>query len=810
MYGGLRNRSHQAAARRRFGWLHGGPRPRRGPRRVVRVGDPGRDGGALPDRPLDGGPRLAAGLHLAKRAIVGRPLATGSASAGLLPKRLALPIFASDALSSVAYATEAALAVLLAASLSGRRLLIPISLAVAALLVLVVLSYRQTVRAYPGGGGSYVVASKNLGRVPGLVAGASLLVDYVLTVAVSIAAGVLAITSAAPALSGWRVELSLAFLVGLAVANARGVREAGKLFAIPTYGFVAATIAMVAVGLGKCAVGGCPQARVPDPASVGTAASVSAVVVLRAFASGCSALTGVEAIANGVRAFEPPQARNAARTLAILGVIAVGLFLGVSTLAFATGARPSAEVSVLSEVARAVFPTGSPEAAGFLAVQGFTFAILVLAANTAFQGFPRLTAILARDRFLPDAFANLGDRLVYSNGIVLLALVAGFLLVAFHASPDALLHLYLLGVFTAFTLSQAGMLRHWHRSRERGWRRSMVINGLGAAGTGLVALLVLGTKFREGAWMVLIAVPVLVGCFLLLHRHYRTVGRRLRTGSPDPTGALPVTVLLKLDRLDAAAELALAFAAGLRGPDVRAVHVLDGSDPGPVAARWSELGRGKLELVPGNVSRVDGMTRYVEELARTREGIVNVVIPELFERRSLVSALRRTPEFRLAARLHEQPGVVVTHVPALATETTLAPALASTTEALVLVSEVDDAVAGAVAYALAIGGADTRAIHVALDPRVGERVRSDWESRPMPGPLEMVEAPFRSLEQPVLEIVRAVTARPNTVAAVVVPELATGRWGRDLLHNERALYLAWLLRFEPGVVFSSVPLRRRL
>jgi amino acid transporter len=735
-------------------------------------------GGALLTKPPveEAGSHPTPALHLVKRAIVGRPLASGAASTTLLPKRLALPIFASDALSSVAYATEAALAVLLAASPAGRRLLIPISVAVAALLILVVSSYRQTVRAYPGGGGSYVVASENLGRLPGLVAGASLLVDYVLTVAVSIAAGVLAITSAAPALRGLSVELSLAFLLTLTVANVRGVREASRLFAVPTYGFVAATAVMIGVGLVKVAVGAHPSATVPDPAAVGTAGSVSAVVILRAFASGSSALTGVEAIANGVRAFEPPQARNAARTLAILGVVAVGLFLGVSVLAVKTGARPSGDVSVLSEVARAVFPKGSPEAAGFLAVQGFTFAILVLAANTAFQGFPRLTAVLARDGFLPDAFSNLGDRLVYSNGIALLACVAAVLLVAFKASPDALLHLYLLGVFTAFTLSQAGMLRHWHRSPERRGRHRMLINGLGAAGTGLVAVLVLGTKFREGAWMVLIAVPLLVWGFSLHQRRRESMRSRLRTGSPDPAAEVPVTIVVVLDRLDAAAEKALAYMAGLRGPEVRAVQILDD----------------------------------FKEIPPPAEGVVNVVIPELFERRSLASAMRRTPQFQLAARLHERPRLVVTHVPALAAARPPAPTRPSTVEALVLVFEVDDAAAAALAYAQAIGGGDARAVHVALEPPADQRIRSDWEAWPMPVPLEVVDAPFRSLEQPVLEIVRAITARPDTVAVVVLPEVVSGRWWRDLLLNERILYLAWLLRFEPGVVLSSVPLRRNV
>ena len=753
---------------------------------------------------------LSSSLHLVKRVVVGRPLVTGGVEATLLPKRVALPIFASDALSSVAYATEAALAVLLGASAAGRELLVPITLAIAALLVLVVLSYRQTVRAYPGGGGSYVVAKENLGQVPGLVAAASLLVDYALTVAVSIAAGVLAITSAAPALGTDRVELSLVFLAVLAAANVRGVREAGRLFALPTYGFVLATLAMIAFGLAKGAISGWPQASVPHPLPVGTAAGVSAVVILRAFASGASALTGVEAIANGVRAFRSPQARNAAQTLAILGVVAVTLFVGVSVLAFETGARPSSEVSVLAQVARAVFPPGSPEASGFFIVQGFTFAILVLAANTAFQGFPRLTAILAHDRFVPRAFANLGDRLVYSNGIALLALVAGFLLIAFKASPDSLLHLYLLGVFTAFTLSQVGMLRHWQRSAEAGRRRSMAINGLGALGTGLVDVLVLGTKFSEGAWMVLIAVPLIVCCLTLLHRHYRRVERALRTGAPDPAVVPDVTVLVKADRLDAATEEALAFAGGLRAPDVRAVHVVDGTNPGSVAARWLDVGGEQLELLPAGGSADDAFLHHVDGLTRRESGLVNVVIPELFERRSLRSALQRTPEFLLSARLREDPRIVVTHVPVLAGETPPPVAQRTSTEALVFVPEVDDSVVGAVAYARAIGAAGARAIHVAIDPPAAERVKSDWKESRMPLPLEVVEAPFRSLEQPVLETVRAVTSSPNKIALVVVPGILAGSWWQDLLHNERALYLDWLLRFEPRVVLSTVPLRRRL
>ena len=386
---------------------------------------------------------------------------TGQMHETLLPKWLALPIFASDPLSSVAYATEEALVVLVgAAGLAAAHLVLPISVGIACLLAIVVLSYRQTVRVYETSGGAYVVARENLGTAPSLVAAAALLTDYVLTVAVSISAGIFAITSFAPSLSSHRVGLSLACLAVIVLANLRGVRESGLLFALPTYAFIAAILALDAIGIVQYATGHLHRAVVPNPLPAGVGA-VGLFILLRAFSSGSTALTGVEAIANGVNAFRHPQGKNASRTLGILGAIAITMFLGVSLLAVHTHAAPSATASVVSQIARAVFQPGTPGAFMFYVVQATTLLILILAANTSFQGFPRLSALLARDRFAPRQFSNLGDRLVFSNGMFVLAGAAAALLVIYKANTNSLIHLYVIGVFTAFTLSQTGMVRYW-------------------------------------------------------------------------------------------------------------------------------------------------------------------------------------------------------------------------------------------------------------------------------------------------------------------------------------------------------------
>src|SRR5579885_309384 len=531
-----------------------------------------------------------------KRLVVGRPMATGQFEETLLPKTLALPIFASDPLSSVAYATEAALVVLLAASAGSTHLVFPLSLAIAGLLAIVVASYRQTVRVYESSGGAYVVARENLGRLPSLTAAAALLTDYVLTVAVSVAAGVLALTSAVASLRGHELLLSLICVVAIALANLRGVRETGIAFALPTYAFVASIFALVGAGVTKCAVSGCPRAVVPHPMTTG-AGAITLFVLLRAFSSGSTALTGVEAIANGVNAFRRPHGRNAATTLAVLGTIAIAMFVGVSWLAVHMNARPTATgtPSVLSELARGVFPAGSAGGFMYWAVQILTLLILVLAANTSFQGFPRLAALLAHDRYFARQFTNLGDRLVFSNGILVLAGVASALLWVYHAKVDSLIHLYVIGVFTAFTLSQAGMVRYWLRTHDPGWRHRALVNGVGATATGLVTAIVVWTKFAEGAWLVTVAVPLLVLAMLGVRRHYERVARRLRAGAaavasaPRPRNR----VLLVVEVLAPATERALAFARAIAPEGCRAVHVpRRGSDPG-LAPRWFHLAGGE-------------------------------------------------------------------------------------------------------------------------------------------------------------------------------------------------------------------------
>src|SRR6266536_4756987 len=502
-----------------------------------------------------------------KRVLVGRPRATGELEDTLLSKKLALPVFASDPLSSVAYATESGLVVLVAVSAAAAGKILPISFVIAALLAIVVLSYRQTVQAYATSGGAYVVAKENLGTMPSLVGAAALLVDYVLTVAVSVAAGVLALTSVSPSLDAHKVALSLAGVVLLTLVNLRGVRESGIAFAIPTYSFVLAMYVLVGTGVAKCVAGTCPRAHVPHPVSMGTAGAVGVFVLVRAFASGAVALTGVEAISNGVGAFRPPRGRNAAATLGVLGVMSISMFLGVSYLAVEMHARPSETVSLISEIARATFPPSSPSSAMYYIVQALTFSILVLAANTSYQGFPRLAAVLARDRFFPRQFVNLGDRLVYSNGIIVLAAIASLLIWVFHANVISLIHLYVIGVFTAFTLSQAGMVRYWLRRNEGNWRKSAFINGFGAFATGVVTLLVIQAKFTAGAWMVVIAIPVLIGFFLVVNRHYRIVSRRLRAGTAAVKASSTATnrVIVYVDRLDPATKLAAWYAKQIAG-----------------------------------------------------------------------------------------------------------------------------------------------------------------------------------------------------------------------------------------------------
>ena len=724
----------------------------------------------------------------------------------LISKKLALPIFASDPLSSVAYATEAAMVVLVAVSVAALDLVLPISIAIAVVLAIVVVSYTQTVRAYETSGGAYVVGKDNLGTLPSLVAGAALLVDYVLTVAVSVTAGVLALTSAAPSLEPHKVGLSLGFVVLLTLANLRGVRESGVLFALPTYGFVAVMFVMIATGIAKCADGSCPQAGVPNPLVAG-AGVVGVLVILQAFASGSAALTGVEAISNGVGAFRRPRGRNAALTLVAMGAIAISLFLGVSYLAVSMNAAPSASVSVVSEIARGIFPASSSASFLYYVVQALTFAILILAANTSYQGFPRLAAVLARDRFFPRQFVNLGDRLVYSNGIVVLAGIAAVLIWAFKADVIALIHLYVIGVFTAFTVSQTGMVRYWLRREQPGWRWRAAINGAGAVATGVVAIVVIESKFTQGAWAVMVAIPLLVLGFYGIRRHYGKVARRLRAGVSAVAAAPPATnrVVLYVESYDAALEEAVWYARRIAGDDFDAIHVPGRhSDPG-ILPRFRQLTgmQPDLEIVTPEDGRIEAIIEYLWALPRGESSFVTMVVPELFRHRSLARALRR-PEFSVKLRLLRQPGVVVTDVSLLAPDGAFT--LPRRSACRILVSGAHAASMRAANYASTLGIPDTRAVFFAFDREEADRLRTEWAVKNMPVPLEVEEAPFRDIGDPLTTYLRGITADPEAVAVVVMPELVFSGLSRTL-HNQRALYIKRLLLFEPRVILASVPYR---
>lgn len=744
-----------------------------------------------------------------KRVFVGRPMASGELEETLLPKWLALPIFASDPLSSVAYATEAALVVLVATTATAAHLAFPISVAIATLLAIVVLSYRQTVQVYESSGGAYVVAKANLGKLPSLVAAAALLTDYVLTVAVSVAAGVLALTSAVSSLRGHELSLSLACVALIALANLRGVREAGILFALPTYAFVASIFVLEAVGFAKCASGSCPQAVVPHPLAAGTGA-VTAFVVLRAFSSGSTALTGVEAIANGVNAFRRPHGRNAATTMLVLGVIAITMFLGVSWLAVHMHARPTetGTPSVLSEIARGVFPSSSALGFMYWTVQALTLAVLVLAANTSYQGFPRLAALLARDRFFARQFTNLGDRLVFSNGIIVLTAVAMSLLWAYDASVDSLIHLYVIGVFTAFTLSQTGMVRYWWRGRDRGWRHRILINAVGASATGLVTVIVILTKFTEGAWLVIVAIPLLVVAFLGIHRHYRRFARRLRAGMGAVRAARPPTndVLLAVESIDVATEGALWYARRIAPPGrLRALLVPSSHTDTGIRARWWDFAQAepRLEVPSCDEGRMHAVLEEVWRLPRGESDFVTLVVPEQFTKPSLLAAVRRT-SFRLKLRLLSEPGIVVTDVPAVSASPRPEGRTPKQLVVRVLLADIHAGSLRAINYARSLGVEDSRAVSFAFDEEEAARFEEAYVAAGVGLPLDLSDAPYRDVGTPLLSYLRELTADDDTVVNVVMPEIVV-RGRARLLHNQRALYIKRLLLFERHVILSSVP-----
>jgi amino acid transporter len=745
---------------------------------------------------------------LLKRVFLGRQVSSAKLEHTLLPKTLALPVFSSDPLSSNAYATEEMMLVLALAGAASFRLMLPLALLIALVLTIVITSYRQTVRAYPKGGGSYIVARENLGTIPGLIAASAILQDYVLTVAVSITAGTVAIVSAAPELADHRVGIAVVLIALVALANLRGVKEAGTLFAVPTYGFVLCIYITLAAGFLRC-LGGCPQAA-SATIPLHEVQPLSLFLILRAFSSGSTALTGVEAIADGVQAFRRPKSRNAAATLSIMGVMTVGMFLGITLLARGLHVRVTEELvghkSVLAQVGETVFDGGTM----FYVLQVFTALILILAANTAYQDFPRLSAILARDGFLPRQFQNRGDRLVYSNGIVVLSGVAMLLVWVFDANLNSLIQLYVVGVFTAFTLSQTGMVRRWIRLKEPRWKRSAIINGIGATATGVVLVIVASTKFSHGAWMVIAAMPIFVLLFWMIHRHYERVRIQLAAGRVRFGEAGRNLVVLVLTDLDAAAAESVGYVRSLRPPELRVVYA--GSRPRQdVEARWSEMAPGApAPTYVGRRRTVDAIIEEIRRIPKEPDDFVTVVIPELFMKRSLFQAVTRRVTFRLKLRLLGEPQVVVTDVPVLVEDGRLVgydgrPLIPERVEALVFVSSVHDATVRALNYAMSLNAHETRAIFLATEPEETPDFLEAWAGRGIDIPLEVVEAPFRDLGPPLLEEVRRATGDAGTVAAVVMPEFLVTRWWHRILHNNRALFIKRQLLFEPRVILSSVP-----
>jgi amino acid transporter len=599
-------------------------------------------------------------ISAVKKLFVGSPLATAQARHERLSKASALAVFSSDALSSVAYATEEVLLILVLAGTAALSYSIPIGIAIVVLIAVVVSSYRQTILAYPQGGGAYIVTKDNLGTLPGLIAAGALLIDYVLTVAVSVAAGVAAITSAFPALYDYRIPLGVLFIAGIATVNLRGLRESGALFAVPTYLFVVSFAVMLAYGLVRWLIG---WESVPPPApAVEMSQDLTIFLVLRAFASGCAALTGVEAVSDGVPAFRHPEARNARIVLAWLGIILISLFMGITFLARHYQVLPRPEETVVSQLARLIFGGGLL----YYEIQVVTMLILVFAANTAFADFPRLAFFLARDGFIPRQFGTRGDRLVFSNGILILGGLAALLIVLFGGATHALIPLYAVGVFVSFTLSQASMVRRWLSRREPGWWWRWMLNAVGAATTGLVMLVIAATKFSHGAWMVVLLIPLLVALFMMIRRHYADVARQLSLdnyGGPPP---IDHSVLVLVGDLHRGVAAALRYAQTLSA-SAKAVYVeLDPDRTQKLEEKWGKFGLGVplVVLTSPYRSLLTPFLDYVNHLLAVGQNhVVTIVIPEFVPARWWQHLLHNQTALLLKTALLFRRGKVAISIP---------------------------------------------------------------------------------------------------------------------------------------------------
>ena len=616
---------------------------------------------------------LAYLLYHSKRFLIGTPLASAQEDQERLSKVRALAILSSDAISSVAFATEAILINLVAAGSANLGLTLPISLAILALLTIVTISYRQTIPAYPAGGGSYIVARENLGTLAGLVAAAALMIDYILNVSVSVSAGIQNVASLFSGLAPFVVPLGVALVILVTIVNLRGLREAGTIFALPTYFFVGSALILILVGLLKVSVFH-QQPPAAQFARVNAIEPLSLFLILRAFATGCSAMTGVEAISNGIPVFKKPETRNASTTLTLMAVILGALFLGITflTLTYHVEANQAGNPTVVAQIASAIF--SGPLYFLFPVFQLAVLSILTLSAETSYSAFPRLASLLARDRFLPTQFAFKGDRLAFSAGIIVLAALASLLIIGFQGNTNRLINLFAVGVFVSFTLSQAGMVVHWWRLRKekKGWQRSILINGLGALTTCLVALIIAFAKFLEGAWIVILLIPLLVLLFIGIRRHYQRVERERTTHLPIHPGDIHHRIIVPIVGLDRASVQSLAYARSLSS-HITAVHIaIDDQEAESIRAAWEQWQQQVPEEEDIHLLVIESPYRslirpllaYIDTLhERHPDETLTVVLPELLVAHWWENFLHNQTALRLKAALLFRPGIVVINIP---------------------------------------------------------------------------------------------------------------------------------------------------
>ncbi|MDB5058581.1 MAG: family permease [Chloroflexi bacterium] len=734
----------------------------------------------------------------AKEWIVGGPLANEQASHERLSKVKALAVLSSDAVSSVAYATGAMLSVLLLAGAASFHVSLGIGAAIAALFAIVVLSYRQTVKAYPRGGGSYIVASDNLGSLFGLIAGSSLMIDYVLTVAVSITQGVANLVSLAPGLAPYTLIFDLGALALLLFGNLRGIRESGTLFMLPSYLFIFFVYLMIVVGTVHFFANGMHVMAphyLPGVMPVHATESLGLFLILRAFAGGCTALTGVEAISDGVPAFKPPEWRNARTTLTTLGILAITMFTGITLLVHAYGLVPNAGDNVPTLISQ-LNSTTLGNGIGFYYGQIVTALILLLAANTAYSDFPRLAFFMARDNFLPHQFTHRGDRLSYSNGILILTALAAVLVFRYWSDTSQLFNLYVIGVFASFTLSQSGMVRRWWTRREEHWRKGMLISGLGAIVTFVVLCITGYTKFTSGAWLVVVLVPLMVTAFFRIRAHYRRSGEQLQPRwTPTPASLHHTIVVAGFDE-SAALSRSLAYVRILR-----ATHIVVIGPAEMEPASVDLPATCQLEYLPSTgVSMSSALLRAVKRLPVAGTGeLITVVLP----------APKRLPwslpaQWRLRRVLLRHHGVAVAQVAAGLNEATVA----TRHTALVSVAVLNQAALEALAYCRSLLTGRVLAVHVAAEDDRGEQAKREWEAWGNHLPLVSIDSPYRAIVALLYAYVEALSERDGgeTITMALPLVLAPGVLSR-ILHNHTANRLRRLLLKRPNTVVISIPHR---